>query len=290
MVVALATCSKLPNWEVDDSPLHAALSRSGVEVVHPAWDDASFDWRSCDACLIRTTWDYQDRRDEFLDWARRVSSVVPLFNDFELVRWNTDKHYLRDLEALGVGIVPTVWIEAGETVDLRGVLTDRGWERAFLKPVIGSTSRETLRFEASEAGLSIADQHLDRLLASEAMMLQPYLSSVETEGELSAIWIDGEFTHSVRKRAVPGDYRVQDDFGGRDEPAVLTEEELDRARGIAEKIEGEWLYARVDFLRDDSGALRLSELELVEPSLFFRHGGHAADRLASALCRRLERE
>ena len=125
------------------------------------------------------------------------------------------------------------------------------------------------------------------MLVNESMLLQPYLRSVETEGELSVIMIDGEFTHAVRKTPVRGDYRVQDDFGGSDEPARLSDDELSLARAIVEKIDVEWLYARVDFLRDHNGELKLSELELVEPSLFFRHCLHAAHRLAASLCRRL---
>ena len=162
------------------------------------------------------------------------------------------------------------------------------WDRAFIKPFIGSTSRETLRFDADDEGLSAAQAHLDRLLANEGVMIQPYLQRVETEGELSAIFIEGEITHTVRKIPVPGDYRVQDDFGATDEPITFGDAELDLARRIMSLVEGDLLYGRVDFLRDNAGHLCLSELELVEPSLFFRHGGHAASLLADALCRRLD--
>ena len=259
-----------------------------MELLQPTWDDTAFDWAGCDACLIRTTWDYQERYDEFIAWARRVSGETKLFNPFEIVRWNTDKRYLRDLESRGFPIVPTVWIDVGCSIDLRGVLADRGWERAILKPVIGSTSREILRFDATNIGIEAATRHLDRLLKRESMILQQYLSSVETEGELSVILIDGEITHCVRKIPVSGDYRVQDDFGGTDEPAELSATDLDSARRIVESVDAPWLYARVDFLTDYEGRLRLTELEMVEPSLFFRHCRQAADRLADALCRRLK--
>ena len=288
MRIALATCSKLPDWEKDDNALRLAFRERGVELLQPTWDDTAFDWAGCDACLIRTTWDYQERYDEFIAWARRVSGETKLFNPFEIVRWNTDKRYLRDLESRGFPIVPTVWIDVGCSIDLRGVLADRGWERAILKPVIGSTSREILRFDATNMGIEAATRHLDRLLKRESMILQQYLSSVETEGELSVILIDGEITHCVRKIPVSGDYRVQDDFGGTDEPAELSATDLDSARRIVESVDAPWLYARVDFLTDYDGRLRLTELEMVEPSLFFRHCRQAADRLADALCRRLK--
>ena len=108
MRIAAATCSSLPDWEVDDRPLHAALARRGVEVVQPAWDDCTFDWGACDACLIRTTWDYMERRDKYVAWAKRVAAVTKLFNPFELVRWNTDKNYLRDLGSRGAPVASTV--------------------------------------------------------------------------------------------------------------------------------------------------------------------------------------
>ena len=287
MRIALATCSNLPDWEVDDKPLHAAMVERGVDLVHPDWRDGEFDWGRCDACLIRTTWDYQDHHEAFVAWAARVATQTRLFNPFELVQWNTDKHYLRDLESRGVSIIETVWLETGAQVDLKPTLAKRGWSKAFLKPVIGATARETLRFDATDDGIELATRHLDRLLAGESMMLQPYLANVETEGELSVILIDGQVTHCVRKIPVPGDYRVQDDFGGSDEPVELSELELDLARSIVAKVHWPWLYARVDFLREDDGALRLSELEMVEPSMFFRHCPTAANRLAEALCRRV---
>ena len=118
-------------------------------------------------------------------------------------------------------------------------------------------------------------------------MVQPYLASVETHGEVSAIFIDGVITHTVRKCPVPGDYRVQDDFGASDEPFPLSEADLELAHRVVDAVEGDLVYARTDFLRDDDGALRLTELELVEPSLFFRHAPHAAEALVDAVCRRV---
>jgi len=293
MRIALPTCAKLPDWEVDDAPLHAALQQRGVEVVRPVWDQPGFDWSSCAACLIRTTWDYQEKHDAYVAWAKRVSTQTRLFNPFEIVRWNTHKTYLRDLAQRGIPVTPTEWLEAGSDVDLRGVLDERGWGKAFLKPAVGATARETLRFEATSAGIAEAEAHLHRLLPNEMMLLQPYLDSVETQGELSAVFFDGRFSHGVRKIPVLGDYRVQDDFGAHDEPATFTDDELALAKACLDAVtEADGtrpLYARTDFLRDHEGQLRLSELELVEPSLFFRHAPQAAQTLTDALLGRISR-
>ncbi len=127
------------------------------------------------------------------------------------------------------------------------------------------------------------------------MIVQPYLPAVETDGELSLVMVDGEPTHAVRKIPVAGDYRVQDDYGATDEPAEVSAELLALGRaslaaavdvlGLTEPL----LYARVDALRHE-GRLVLNELEVIEPSLFFRHAPHAADVLAAAVIRRTGHE
>ena len=293
MPIALATCVDLPSWEVDDLPLHAALADRGVEVYQPAWDDPAVDWGGFDAVLIRTTWDYMERREQYLRWAEGVAAATPLFNPAEVVRWNTHKSYLRELAGLGAPLAPTVWLDQGAAVTVRQVLEYHHWERAFVKPQVGATARETLRFRADGPGIELAQAHFDRLLPREGLMVQPYLPSIEAEGELSAVFLGGEFSHGVRKVPVAGDYRSQDDFGARDEPWTFDPDELDLADGIlrlAERRFGPLLYARVDLLRGADGMLLLNELELVEPSLFFRHGPQAAERLADALLRRLDPE
>jgi glutathione synthase/RimK-type ligase-like ATP-grasp enzyme len=203
--------------------------------------------------------------------------TVPLYNPAGIVRWNTHKSYLRDLERRGVPIVPTEWLARGTMPDVAALCRRRGWKRALIKPCVGATARETLRFDAGDPA---AQTHAARLLANEDLMLQPYLSRVETEGELSAIFINGRLTHGVRKVPVPGDYRVQDDFGAKDYRIDFPDVPL--AKRALDAVGVPLLYGRADFLIGDDG-LQLIELELVEPSLFFRHSRTAADRLADAV-------
>ena len=275
MKLALATCATVPSWEVDDRPFHDALAARRIDARQVVWDDPDADWTAFDAVVIRTTWDYQEKRDAFVAWAERMP--VPLHNPPDIVRWNTHKSYLRDLEARGIPIVPTEWLARGTSPDIESLCRLRGWTRAFLKPCVGATARETLRFEAGDP---TAEAHVRRLLPHEDLMLQPYLSRVERDGELSAIFVDGELTHSVRKVPVAGDYRVQDDFGAKDYAIDFPDVAL--ARKTMDVLSRRLLYGRADFLIDDDG-LKLTELELVEPSLFFRHGRHAADRLAAGI-------
>ncbi len=293
MRIALATQRELPGWEKDDRPLHAALDELGVELVQPVWDDPEVDWRRFDGCLIRTTWDYMQKAEAYVAWAQRVGEMIPLFNPARVVRWNLDKHYLRELEDEGIPHLPTVWIEPGAPIDVAETMRARGWSRGFLKPVVGCSAQGTLRFADSPGELADAQQHLESRLGQGAMMLQPYLDTVETAGEVSALFFDGRLSHGVRKIPVRGDYRVQDDYGAADEPyrfegeelalAIRTREAAERRLGLGSPL----LYARADFLRRPDGALTVTELELVEPSLFFRHDAEAAGRLARALVERV---
>jgi hypothetical protein len=281
MKLALATCSELPDWEVDDAPFHAALATRGVHVQQPAWDSGC-DWSAFDAVLIRTTWDYVARRDAFVAWAHHVASVTRLFNPAPVIEWNTHKGYLRRLARAGAPLAPTLWLDRYDSVQLASVLP---WDSGFIKPQVGASASDTLRF--TRADLPRAQDHLDALLRRSDVMVQPYLSQVETQGEVSAIYLDGRFSHGVRKVPVPGDYRVQDDYGATDAPHTLTAQERAVCDAVLGLVDEDLLYARVDLMRDDADRIVLAELELVEPSLFFRHGPGAADALADALVRRL---
>jgi glutathione synthase/RimK-type ligase-like ATP-grasp enzyme len=288
--IALATCTNLPGWEKDDIPLHDALRERGVEYEQVSWDAPDVDWAGFDGCLIRTTWDYMDRHAEFVAWARMVESKTALWNSAKVLEWNTHKGYLADLERAGVAIAPTVWMDVDSAHDVGAIMDAHGWERGFLKPQIGACARETLRFNRDET--TAAQAHLARTVPSEPMMFQPYLSSVETSGEISIFYFGGVRCHAVQKVPVPGDYRVQDDFGATDFPVEAPEavvELAERAVSAAQTIcglEQPLVYARADFLALDSGEWVVNELELVEPSLFFRHSDAAPGRLAEELIRR----
>jgi hypothetical protein len=284
--VALASCRDLPGWEVDDAPLIAALEARRVAVDRPAWTDASYAWSAADAVLLRTTWDYQEALPAFLRWAHAVSAVTRLFNPIEIIRWNANKRYLLELGARGVRLAPTVLLPGGAPRDVAAEVGRRGWSRGFLKPAVGATARETLRFDADAAGLGLADAHASRL-AHEDLLLQPYLSSVETLGERSAIAFEGVVSHWVRKLPVPGDYRVQDDFGASDMPLEPSAAERELVAAALAALGETLLYARVDWLFDDAGWPCLNELELIEPSLFLRHAPAAAGVLADALIARI---
>ena len=291
--IALATCHDLPGFESDEFSFHRALADRGADLSHPVWDDPEEDWRGYDACLIRTTWDYSDHRGRFLEWVEKTAQVTRLYNPCELVCWNTEKSYLKQLEGQGVPLAPTRWFARGEQVNLAAVLEASGWEKALIKPLVGAAAKGTFRIKGP-GDISGAQAHLNLMLQQESMMMQAYLESVETEGEWSAVFIDGQFSHGLRKIPKAGDYRVMDHFGATDQSVTFSDDQLQFCEGVWDATRALFpqsenpLYGRVDLLRSASGWV-LNELELVEPFLFFRRSEVAADLLAEALFRRLGR-
>jgi hypothetical protein len=292
MRVALASCRNLPDWEHDDRLLVTALEARGAVVETVPWD-AEVDWRGFAGVLLRTTWDYMDRAEPFRAWIEHVGTLTRLENPPAVVCWNLDKRYLLDLARRGVPTLPTTWLAPGANHDLGGWLAGHEAERGFLKPVVGASAVGSLRFATSPEGLEAARHHLAVTPSPSGWLLQPYLESVETLGEVSAIFVGGELTHAVRKVPPPGDYRVQEDYGASDFALELGPERTALARltlAAAEEALGllhPLLYGRTDYLEAADGTLYLTELELIEPALFFRHAPGAAERLAAEFLTRL---
>lgn len=284
MKIALASCEDLPGWEVDDHPFHSELlARNHTFTISP-WDSAQTKWSEYDAVLIRTTWDYTQNASKFLDWAKQVSQETNLINPYPIVEWNISKRYLQNLNDLGVPIAPSFWLD--KKIDIREILNSQSYSKWFLKPVVGACAESTLRFSAKE--WQEAQVLVDSKLNASGMILQPYIESVETDGEWSVILFDGQFSHAVQKIPVPGDYRVQDDFGAKDFAVDAPEglKELARTVWGALPFDEPPLVARIDALCWE-GTWVLNELELIEPSLFFRHGPNASAMFIDAIEKRL---
>jgi len=283
--IALADCSEEHEGVLTERPLWDALSARGADFERPDWEDGSVNWDEFDVVVVRTTWTYHRARERFLQWVEEVAVVTALHNPSEVLRWSSEKSYLKDLEAAGVPVAPTAWFERGETVDLAAEMSERGWTSGLIKPLVGAVASDTLRLKGEDDSVPEAAEFLNERLRGQAMMLQPYLSRVETEGEVSVMLIDGEPTHAVQKLGRAGDFRVQDEHGGTDhlvglDPLLV--ELSERALAVA-PCEGPPLYARVDFLFDDGGDALVNELELVEPMLFFQHRPEAAGIFADAI-------
>lgn len=292
------------NVILEDNLVCEALEKRGLPASRHAWCDPEVDWSKVSCAVFRTTWDYFDRWPAFSAWLDVAASRTTLLNAPEILRWNLDKHYLRDLQAEGVDIVPTTYVMKDSSLPLLEVLGQNGWNDVVIKPAIAGAAIDTYRvtWSGDVARFSPANAiHVDSeslwraLLAKQDMLVQPFLREVIDFGEISLIWIDGEVTHGVRKKAKKDDFRVQDDHGGTVRPIELLPEWVQTAQGIMAKCihhcdKRGWespLYARIDLMRDDHGRWLVSELEMVEPELWFRFCTGAADVLAHAIQKRM---
>jgi glutathione synthase/RimK-type ligase-like ATP-grasp enzyme len=278
--VALATCARVPRLTADDDVLREALSHH-VHASAVVWDDPGVPWDQWDGIVLRSVWDYHLRHAEFMRWIDQLDSAgIPLWNPASVVRWNADKTYLRHLNAAGVEIVPTAWLDRQDATTLASLMDERGWPRVVVKPSISASAHETRRLARDEA--MQAESWLHELRSRSRVLVQPYLPEVAAHGEWSLIFIGGEFSHARLKRPAAGDFRVQRELGGTDAPGTPNDSLIDAARRILAHTPAPCAYARVDGC-EIAGRFVLMELEALEPVLYFRHAPHAAARLASLI-------
>jgi len=284
---ALVTAAAARGLDEDLPPLELALKSRSINYSVVDWDDAQVDWTAFDLAILRSTWDYTSRVREFLSSVQRISQQTRLANPFEVIAWNTDKHYLRDLAARGCATVRSCFVEPGESGlgRLRVFLAQNEAAEFVVKPAIGAGSKDTQRYRRTE--LRRAADHIRRLSAAgRSVVLQPYLGSVDREGETALIYFRGNFSHAIRKGPL---LRLDQDatralFAPEHiTPRTPAEDELNCARGALEVMPfSELLYARVDLIRDANDAPRVLEVELTEPSLFFDQAPDSAGRMADA--------
>lgn len=269
------------NVLLEDQLVLDALRQEGLHAVRKSWSDPDFDWSSTKYIIFRTTWDYFDRYDEFSKWLTEVSTKTTLLNSAKIINWNIDKHYLTDLKAKGIHICETHFIEQGTATTLHDLHQQLGWQKTVLKPCISGAARHTYKLDASNI-----EQHetiFQELISEEAMMLQPFQENIMTKGEYSFVVINGKYSHAVLKIAKPGDFRVQDDFGGTVHIHNATNAQITFAENAVKACIEQPMYARVDVIVDNDDKLAISELELIEPELWFRHHSEAATKLAKAI-------
>ncbi|MEP6939502.1 MAG: hypothetical protein ABI846_07030 [Rudaea sp.] len=290
--IALATARAARELDEDLPPLAEAMAAAGHDFSVVEWDDAAADWSRFGLVVLRSTWDYTSRLPEFLAWIDRVSSATRLLNPVDVIRWNTDKHYLGDLARAGVASVPSHFIEPGEDAGhaLEHFLVAHASTEFVIKPSVGAGSRDAQRHGRNE--LDAARTHAQRLLdAGKSVLLQPYLARVDEHGETALVYFDGIFSHAIRKgpllRRGEGPTR-----------ALFAQEHITARAPLADELRvaesalaaipytTPLLYARVDLIRDGADAPCVLELELTEPSLFFVHGAGSVQRFVAAIAAR----
>lgn len=271
----------------EDRLVKQALEQKGITVIRKAWDDPEFDWNETEYALFRATWDYFDRYQEFSQWFEQTKMKTQFINSDKLIKWNIDKHYLIELESKGVRIPKTIIIEPGSNSSLKQLLESTIQKGQFttedfvLKPCIAGGARHTYKFHLNET--KNLEHTFNELIQEEAMMLQEFQKNIMEEGEYSLMLFDGAYSHTVLKIAKPGDFRVQDDFGGTVQLVEATQEMIAFAEQVVAATPEMPKYARVDIFKDNNDQWALAELEIFEPELWFRLRPEAADQLADAI-------
>lgn len=275
--VALATCAAVVGSEPDDLRVIETLHRRSIPAVHAIWNDSAVDWTSFRLVVIRSTWDYIERRDAFLAWAERLPKVL---NPTSILRWNTDKRYLSDLANAGLPVITTRFVEPGDAFELPPA-------PFVIKPAVSCGAKDTARYEG---GGRAAGDHVRRLQGQgRTVLVQPYLSQIDSAGEVAVMYIGGVYSHSIRRGALLK-AGASPDHAASLPLNVQRHEPSPHERALAERVirhlmtlATELLYARIDLVPGPNGEPLILEVELTEPSLFLDCSDAGAERLADAI-------
>lgn len=273
--IALLTYKEHPHLVDGEKLLIPAFTHAGYIVEEVPWDGDA-DWKKYDTVILRTCWNYHQKRDAFLSWlADRERDGITIWNPPEIIRWNTDKHYLSDLQKSGVKQLKTVFLEPGDTKNITRVMEDEGWTEAIVKPAIGASAYNLEKVTRQTA--STVDAKLDKRVS---WLVQQYFPKI-SEGEYSLLFYGRNYSHAVLKKPKTNEFRTQPEFGGTESAVGIPQAIINQAKHILDVIDGPLLYARVDGIVDRNKFL-LMELELSEPYLFFERHPQAAKRFVAA--------
>lgn len=279
--IALLTCSQHPLLPLDERLWLAPLQTHGINAIPVVWNESTPDWSDFSAVLIRSTWDYYLQPEVFLRMLQDIEQVgVPLWNPLQVVQWNLTKDYLREIDAAGFPIMPTIWLSRQQPTDLKTLLAQHGWSQAVVKPTFSATAFQTLT--VTPENMAEAEALLQTIWQRSDAMLQPFAQDLYTHGEWSLIWIGGQFSHAVQKFPAQGDFRVQEDFGGQSLVAKPNAIQLEMAQAVWQKFGQNCLFGRIDLMPWQNSWV-IGELELIEPSLYLGHSPDAPQRLANAI-------
>jgi len=267
----------------EDDLVIQALSSRGFQVERIAWDDPTYGWGNTDYAIFRTTWDYFNRIDDFTKWYLSTKEKLRFINPPELIDWNINKLYLKDLDQAGINVLEMVLVDNQNSLTIEAVMELKGWNEVIIKPLVSASARHTYKIDHSNR-LNY-ENLFAQLIKSETMIVQEFQHSIIATGEIAMMYFNGQFSHSVLKRAIAGDFRVQDDFGGTVHQYQASIEQINLGKEALEVNNSMPVYARVDIIKDNSDNWAVTELELIEPELWFRYYPPAADLFTEAIKR-----
>lgn len=280
MKIGLLTCEKLPNLTPEDQLLIPELAKHSIVATAVIWDDVTIQWNEFDYLIFRNTWDYFEKETEFNNWLDQIENLgIKTLNSIDIIKNNKHKFYLRELEKQGIKILPTVFLEKTNHLDL-AVIIPTHWQKMVLKPAFSAGSYLTAVFDRKDTEKINTDY---QAIASEKeLLLQEFMPEIQTEGETSFIFFNKKFSHAVNKKPVAGDFRIQSQFGGKYKLVEPNQELIEKAQNIVNTFPDNLLYARVDGIIIEN-ELHLMEVECIEPDLYFNLSQGSLTRYVDAV-------
>ena len=252
--------------ENEDLKLLNFLRGKGLDINLEIWTNQQVNWKDYDLLLLKSPWDYFDYFEKFLLWLDVIEELgIPILNPVDIVRWNADKHYLKDISDAGLPVTPSLFIEKSTVPRLHDYFVHFATDKLIIKPTVSGGSKNTFKF--TEKDVERLGPQIEDLLKNESFIIQPFLNEIQDEGELSFLFFNGKFSHCLLKKAKAGDFRVQHTLGGSIHPQNPSEKLIAATSKYVEEFAKSCLYARVDGVIID-GEFYLMELELIEPFLF----------------------
>ena len=280
MKIAILTCEKLPDLNPEDQKIIPALAQHNIQATAAIWSDKTINWSEFDYLVFRNTWDYFEKETEFKIWLDQIEKLgIKTLNPIEIIKQNIHKFYLRDMEQQGITILPTVFIDKTDHLNLTELIPSH-WKKAVIKPAFSAGSYLTEVFEVSQ--IPAISEKYKSIAAEKELLLQEFMPEIQTLGETSFIFFNKKFSHAVNKKPVDGDFRVQSLFGGKYTLVHPSTEMIQKAQKVVDTFQEELLYARVDgILIDDE--LYLMEIECIEPDLYFNLSENAMERFVAEI-------
>ena len=272
------------NILLEDGLIKVELEKINISCRRVAWD---FDFKSdlFKCVLFRTTWNYFDEIINFKKFLTNNKHKTDFINPINQIVWNLDKVYLLQLHDRGINIPKTILVKKNSTTSLLDVVKKNKMKGVVIKPSVSAAAWKT--YYIKESDLMSSEKLFQKLIGQQDMLIQDFQKNIIKHGEVSVMMIDGEYSHAVLKCAKPGDFRVQDDFGGSVNNYTPNMLEISFAKKVLNKLDFKPVYARVDIIIDNDNKIALSELELIEPEMWFRFNSSAAQKLARAIKKQL---
>lgn len=280
MKIALLTCQKLHKLTPQDQLLIPELARHNITATAEIWDDKNINWNDFDYLIFRNTWDYFEKETEFNLWLDQIEKLgIKTLNSIDVIKQNKHKFYLHKIEQQGIKIIPTVFIDKTSDFNLKEIIPTH-WEKAVIKPAFSAGSYLTEVFVTAD--IDKINTQYQTIASEKELLVQQFMPEIQTVGETSFIFFNKKFSHAVNKKPVPGEFRIQVQFGGIYRVIHPDAELIAKAQKVVDNFIGKLLYARVDGIVIDN-ELHLMEVECIEPDLYFNLSEGSLERFVDAI-------